>query len=262
MTRSIFKFSNDIISVCFNGVDKNNKEWTAREIQKHDIPNYEHLLSDINIMKYMYQERKLRSNEIEFRVNNEYQIRQPKGALTILDEQNNFIGFILSKPEKKSRSEIVYALSQKYWNKGIGYSVLSKMVNEWGPEVHRIGLGENLDKQNNQRIQEIFQFNGKELEQFYTTVRPKNVASWRILEKVGFKPVQAEVSIDFESKGYDLPSLDNFLKYCEKLEEFIDKLYFNENIEFGKLYIQDNDKKFTFCKNADGRIRFHYEKAI
>ncbi|CAG8738193.1 9987_t:CDS:1, partial [Racocetra fulgida] len=100
-------------------------------------------------------------------------------------------------------------------------------------------------------IQEIFQFNGKELDQFYTTVRPLNVGSWYILEKVGFEPVQAEVLIDFESKGYDLPSLDNLLKYCEKLEEFIDKLYYNKDIEASKLYIQENDKKFTFCKNAD-----------
>ncbi|CAG8790311.1 28595_t:CDS:1, partial [Racocetra persica] len=120
----------------------------------------------------------LSSKEIEYRVN-EYQIGQPKGALTILDKKNNFIGFILSKPklEKKGRSEIVYALSQKYWGNSIRHSVLSKMVNEWGPEVHRIGLGENFDKQNNQRIQEIFQFNGKELEQFYTTVRPINITS-------------------------------------------------------------------------------------
>ncbi|CAG8469072.1 19352_t:CDS:2 [Cetraspora pellucida] len=124
------------------------------------------------------------------------------------------------------------------------------------------GSGENLDKQNNQKIQKIFQFNDKELEQFYTTVRPKNITLWRIFEKVGFKPVQAEVSIDFESKDYDLSYLDNFLKYCEKLEEFIDKLYLNKNIKFGKLYIQENDNKFTFCKNADGRIRFHYKKAI
>ncbi|CAG8708893.1 722_t:CDS:2, partial [Racocetra fulgida] len=154
----------------------------------------------------MYQERQLSSKEIESRVN-EYQIGQPKG-----------------------RSEIVYALSQKYWGNGIGHLVLSKMVNE---------------------IQEIFQFNGKGLEQFYTTVRPINITLWSILEKVGFKPVQAKVSIDFESKGYDLPPLDNLPKYCEKLEEFIGKLYFNDNIESDKLYIQENDKKFTFCKNAD-----------
>ncbi|CAG8848620.1 6695_t:CDS:1, partial [Racocetra persica] len=49
--------------------------------------------------------------------------------------------------------------------------------------------------------------------------------------KVVFEPSQVEVSIDFESKGYDLPSLDNLLQYCEKLEEFIDKLYYNKDIE-------------------------------
>ncbi|CAG8751256.1 442_t:CDS:1, partial [Racocetra fulgida] len=113
MAKSNFKFSeNDVVSVSLSG-----EKWSAREIQKYDLPNYEHLLSDINIMKYMYQERQLRSDEIKSRINNEYQIGQPKGALTILDDNNNFIGFILSKPkpEKKGKSEIVYALSQKYW---------------------------------------------------------------------------------------------------------------------------------------------------
>ncbi|CAG8468841.1 15728_t:CDS:2, partial [Racocetra persica] len=70
-------------------------------------------------------------------------------------------------------------------------------------------------------------------------------------QKVDFELSQAEVSIEFESKGYDLPSLDNLLKYCEKLEEFIDKLYYNGDIEAGKHYIQENDKKFTFSKNVD-----------
>ncbi|CAG8673705.1 29991_t:CDS:2, partial [Gigaspora margarita] len=157
-------------------------------MQQHDIQNYECLLSDTNIMKYMYQERQLKSNEIELRINNKYRIGQPKGALTILDEQSNFIGFIISKPEKK-------------------------MVNEWGSKVRRIGLGENLNIQDKQKIHEIFQFNGKELEQFSTIVRPKNVSSWCILKKVGFEPVLADKSIDFENKDYDLPLLDNLLNY-------------------------------------------------
>ncbi|CAG8475105.1 35719_t:CDS:2 [Gigaspora margarita] len=245
MAISIFKYSeNEAVSVRLSGIDKNNKGWFAREMQQHDIQNYECLLSDVNIMKYMYQERQLKS------------------ALTILDEQSNFIGFIISKPEKKGRSEIVYALSYKYWNRGIGQSVLSKIVNKWGSKVRRIGLGENLNIQNKQKIQEIFQFNGKELEQFSATVRPKNVSSWCILKKVGFEPVLADVSIDFENKGYDLPPLDNLLNYCKKFEEFINKLNYTGDIEASKLYTQENDKNFTFCINADGRIRFHYKKNI
>ena len=48
-----------MVSVNFSGIDKNNKEWFVREIQKNDTPDYEDLLSDFNIMKYMYQERQL-----------------------------------------------------------------------------------------------------------------------------------------------------------------------------------------------------------
>ncbi|CAG8851863.1 25920_t:CDS:1, partial [Gigaspora margarita] len=76
--------------------------------------------------------------------------------------------------------------------------------------------------------------------------RPKNVSSWSILKKVGFEPVLAEVSIDFENKGYDLPPLDNLLNYCKKLEELINKLNYIGDIVAGKLYTQENDKTFTF----------------
>ncbi|CAG8768180.1 27719_t:CDS:2, partial [Dentiscutata erythropus] len=164
---------NDVVSVRFSGVDKITKD----------------------------------SNQKEFRINNEYRIGQPKGALTILDEQSNFIGFIISKPKKKGRSEIAYALSHKYWDRGIGQSVLSKM-----------------------------------LEQFSATVRPKNVSSWCIRKKVGFEPVLADESINFENKGYDLLLLDNLLNYCKNFEEFINKLNYTGDIEASKLYTQENDK--------------------
>ncbi|CAG8853806.1 41384_t:CDS:2, partial [Gigaspora margarita] len=55
-------------------------------------------------------------------------------------------------------------------------------------------------------------------------------------------------SIDFENKGYDLPSLDNLPNYCEKLEEFINKLNDIGDMVAGKLYTQENDKTFTFSK--------------
>ncbi|CAG8702781.1 13409_t:CDS:2, partial [Racocetra fulgida] len=167
-----------------------------------DKSNYEALLANENVMKYLYQEKPLVDKEFEDKIS-VYQIGQPQGALTILDKHSNFIGFIISKPEEKEgRSEIAYALSSEYWNKGIGQSVLSKIVEVWG----------------------------KELEQFRATVRPIN--------KAGFEPVQADISINFEDKGYELPSLDNenSLKYCKKLEYFINDLYLKEKIEAGKLY--------------------------
>ncbi|CAG8819510.1 16160_t:CDS:1, partial [Dentiscutata erythropus] len=56
---SIFKLKNDMVSVSLSGVDKNNYRWFAREMHQDDIQNYKRLLSDANIMKYMYQERQL-----------------------------------------------------------------------------------------------------------------------------------------------------------------------------------------------------------
>ncbi|CAG8524982.1 5636_t:CDS:2 [Gigaspora rosea] len=243
MTSSIFTFS-ERVSVYLSGADKNNDEWSAREFRP---------------------KKPLVDKEFEDKIS-VYQMGQPQGALTILDKHSNFIEFIISKPEEKEgRSEIAYALSSEYWNKGIGQSVLSKIVEVWGPEVCRIGLGEGLDKQNEQyqNIQKKFQcFKGKELEQFRATVRPINVSSWNILEKVGFERVQADISINFEDKVYELPSLDNenSLKYCKKLEYFINDLYLKEKIEAGKLYSIENYEKFTFCKND--RIRFCYKKKV
>ncbi|CAG8856387.1 18810_t:CDS:1, partial [Gigaspora margarita] len=65
----------DVVSVRLSGVDKTNKEWCAREIKKYDTPNYEHLLSNKNIMKYMYQDRHLKSEKIKSRIDNDYLIR-------------------------------------------------------------------------------------------------------------------------------------------------------------------------------------------
>ncbi|CAG8627607.1 36469_t:CDS:2, partial [Racocetra persica] len=119
-----------------------------------DKSNYEALLANENVIKYLYQEKPLVDKKFEDKTR-----------------------FIISKPEEKEgRSEIAYALSSKYWNKGIGQSVLSKIVEVWGPEVC------------------------KELEQFRATVRPINISSWNILEKAGFEPVQADISINFEDK--------------------------------------------------------------
>ncbi|CAG8760357.1 14159_t:CDS:1, partial [Racocetra persica] len=46
-----------------------------------------------------------------------------------------------------------------------------------------------------------------------------------------FKPVLANISIDFEIKSYNLLPLDNLLNYYEKLEEFINELNYTGDIE-------------------------------
>ncbi|CAG8828424.1 33180_t:CDS:2, partial [Gigaspora margarita] len=138
-------------------------------IKKHDTPDYKHLLSNKNIMKYMYQDRQLRSKEMKYRINDDYLIRQPK-------------------------------------ERGIGHSVLRKIANEWGPKSNS-----------------MLQLDLKML----------------VLGLSLRKPVLADISIDFENKGYDLPPLDNLLNYCEKLEEFINKLNYSGDIVAGKLYIQE-----------------------
>jgi hypothetical protein len=138
--------------------------------------------------------------------------------------------------------------------------------------VRRIGLGVGLDKNNeyHQKIKDKFQcFKGRELRQFYATAKPVNVPSWHILEKVGFGPAKGGVEnidspIDFNAKGFKLPSLDNLFDYYSKIEYYIEKLYQDKDIEVDKLYhmIDNNGKLYTFNRKSDNRMRFHYEKEV
>ncbi|CAG8577078.1 721_t:CDS:1 [Dentiscutata erythropus] len=255
-----------------SGTDKENRKWIAREVQNIDLQYYEKLLSDEVVVKYFGVERPWTNEKIRNRLKiweNRYNEGHPHGAFTIFDDQNKFIGYIVAgQGDEKGVSELAYVLSCEYWNKGIGQSVLSKIVEEWGPEVRRIGLGEgfeNLDKQY-QVIQKKFQcFDGEILKRFYATARPINISSWRILEKVGFESAKSDVEnaedpIDFNVKGFDLPLLD----YCSQLESFIEELYKKQEIKVDKRYfmVNENDKIYTFSRMLDGRTRFHYEKEI
>ncbi|KAF0415321.1 hypothetical protein F8M41_007644 [Gigaspora margarita] len=255
-----------------SGTDKENRRWIAREIQNIDLPYYEKLLSDEVVVKNFNVERPWTNEEIRARLKiweDRYKEGHPHGAFTIFDEQNNFIGYITAgKGNGKGVSELAYVLSYAYWNRGIGQSVVNKIVEEWGPEVRRIGLGEGFEKLDKQHqvVQKRFQcFEGDVLKRFYATARPTNISSWRILEKAGFESAKSEVEnaedpIDFNVKGFDLPSLD----YCGQLESFIEKLYKKQEIKVDKRYfmVNENDKIYTFSRISDGRIRFHYEKEI
>ncbi|CAG8498407.1 19716_t:CDS:1 [Racocetra fulgida] len=255
-----------------SGTDKENRRWVAREIQNVDIQNYEKLLSDKAVVKYFSLERPWTSDGIKARLKNwenRYKEGHPHGALTIFDEQNHFIGYIIAgEGNEEGVSEVAYVLSHEYWNRGIGQSALSKIVDDWGTEVRKIGLGKGIEKlgKQHQMVEKRFQcFKKKALKQFYASVRPINIPSWHILEKVGFTYAKSAVEnaddpIDFNIKGFDLPSLDHY----SQLESFIEELYKKQEIKVDKRYfmINDNDKIYTFNRMSDGKIRFHYEKEI
>ncbi|KAF0556438.1 hypothetical protein F8M41_015351 [Gigaspora margarita] len=98
----------------------------------------------------------------------------------------------------------------------------------WSSKVRRIDLGKGFEKLNKQH-----QMNQKRFQYFEGDVlkkleaRPINISSWRISRKSWlFESAKSEVEnvenpIDFNVKGFNLPSLD----YCGQLESFIEKLY-------------------------------------
>src|SRR6266542_4206946 len=116
-----------------NGTDKKNIRWEAREVWKVDMPNYESLFTDKEVVKYFYQERPWTIDRIKSYVERWvelYNEGQPHGAFSIFNEQGGFIGYIEAGAEGKGVSEVTYALSHGYWGKGIGQSALSKIIEE------------------------------------------------------------------------------------------------------------------------------------
>lgn len=261
-----------------SGAGKEDIKWQAREIQISDMSDYKKLLSDVEVMKYYHQETTWSKSRIETEVENwvnSYNNGHPllPSALTILDKKNNnFVGYIsIFKIEEEGIAKMGYAFLPKYWNKGIRQSVLKKFVEEWSHEVRKIGLGIGLDKNNSQhqKIKEKFRcVKGKELQYIYATVRPINISSLSILEKNGFKTVKRRVEnidnpINFNVKEFDLSFTDNLFDYCEKVEYYIEKLYKDKEIKADKLYrMIKNDKLYTFSRESQKRIRFHYEREI
>jgi hypothetical protein len=136
----------------------------------------------------------------------------PHGLLTISDTETGtpFMHIIGGGGDRAGTSEIAYAMLPEYQGKKFGTKVVSSFVQDWAPEVRRIGLGNGLDPLADEKIIKAFQcFEGKALDQLDATASPSNVASWRILDGLSFQAAvndleNSESHIDFDGKelGY------------------------------------------------------------
>lgn len=191
----------------------------------------------------------------------------PHGGMTLFDVDGNQIGHVVAGGgEGAGVSETAYTLTPENWGRGIMSSVVGIIVNEWAPEVRRIGLSGQLTQNStvNKAIQTAFScFDDEALKQIDATASPANAGSWKVLEKHGFGAAITNVqttenafTIDLDGKELD----------ARGVEDHLLTLYTNdEPLEAGQRYhmVGTDGVKRTFSKNVRfDRMKYHYEREI
>lgn len=267
-------------SSCYLQTQMLGESWQARNITKEDIPFYQGLFSDFNVISMFGDGQTRKPEDTSKRILETWIPRfekgNPHGALTILQEGQQ-IGFMIAGGgDRPGTSELAYALMPNYWGRGLGASITSAIVEKWAPEVRRIGLGIGLKEESEAVIQAFRCFGGQPLDQLDATASPSNVASWLILEKCGFKAAIIGVSrdatiIDLTNSELEFKfdtSKETFRANYEALEHFILEKCFKDQPDLfqpGVRYtlISPDGKEFTISKHPKwDRLKFHFEYKI
>lgn len=174
--------------------------WQATDVKEQDIAFHQQLFSNPQVMAGFADGQTRTPNSTKQRVSGiwlpRFQNGQPHGGMTVsnLEDKKNFGHIVAGGGEGAGVSEIAYSYMPAYWGKGMGYAVLEAIVNPWAIEVRRIALGEGLDELQDANIIKKFNcFGGQPLNRFDATASPSNTASYRILEKCGFKAAASNV---------------------------------------------------------------------
>ena len=265
------------LHVQLKGQTAKREEWSAQGVELLDIPFYQDLFNDESVMSNFGDGQQRTRESTTAKVTQTWLPRfaagQPHGALTVFNATGKRIGFTLGGGgDREGTSELAQAYSRDVWGQGIGKSVRETIVNDWAPEVRRIGLGHGL-QETEAAIAKSFQcFAGKPLDQLDATASPRNVASWKILLRQGFQPAVCEV--DTEVEVIDLLSSvfegqgDDEVEDYKQMEDHVLKTYFTQeapSLVSGKRYPFVDHRGFvwTLSKHSRfGRLKFHFERKI
>lgn len=254
----------------------NTGSWTAREIHSEDISFHQELFDNETVMRGFADGQRrdvnLTKSRCEDSINNRFGKGHPHGLMMVLGNgEQRAMHMVAGGGDRPGTSEIAYAILPEFWRQGLGKSVVTAIVNEWAPEVRRIGLGQKLNEQVDANIRQAFQcFGGKELDQLDATASPSNVASWKILAGLGFEPAQCnvpnpeEIIVDYDHKDFGGSLKQNYESLeTELLALFKDGEEASQQLKAGQRYVMiDLDgKKRVFSKHTRwDRIKFHFEK--
>jgi RimJ/RimL family protein N-acetyltransferase len=238
------------------------KNWRARDIRLEDTTFYQNLFENEKVIHF-FAEGKIRTHEhTGERVNlwiKRFKEGHPHGALTILDQTGEYIGYaIAGQGEEAGACEVACAFIPGSWQKGIGSDIASKLINCWAPTVKDIGLGKGLNEFQTPEIIKSFCcfFEGEPLKRLDATASPSNCASWRILEKNGF--VAAEYKLESKEILFDCSNWNcsyNEMEARILSGEINDKLLVDKRFRI----IDIDSKQRTISKKGYGKLKYHFE---
>jgi hypothetical protein len=266
-TSDIFTYDNPTLATglhaCLQG-----DGWQGEDIKESHIKFHQDLFGNPFVMQGFADGQIREAEGVKSRclmsINDRFAKGFPHGLLTLSDPETGtpFMHIIGGGGDRAGTSEIAYAMLPEYQGKKFGTKVVSSFVQEWAPEVRRIGLGNGLDPITDEKIIKAFQcYEGKALDQLDATASPSNVTSWRILDGLSFQAAvngleSSESLIDFDGKELGYAQME------AKLLELFDSQYTSSPLKSGQRYrmIDINAKVRTFSKHATwDRIKYHFE---
>lgn len=246
--------------------------WYVQDVKKEDIPFHQKLFGDSVVMAGFadgqVRDPKATKARLEDLWIPRFEQGHPHGGLTIFDpETAEPMGHVVAGGgDGLGVSEIAYSFLKQHWGKGIGKGVVGAIVQEWAPEVRRIGLGTDLDVKEEKPVIDAFRcFGGEVLKRLDATASPSNPGSWKILDKYDFKPAKFNLSeketvLDLDGGG---------IEKLEEVEEEVLKLFdissSEKPLKVGLRYrmVDSEGTLRTFSKHTQyDRIKYHFEREV
>lgn len=138
-----------------------------RKISQQDFKEFDILCSDPEIMKFVGDGKPLSQEQTQRWINvtiNNYK-EKGFGVFGVIDKITGvligYCGLVFSEPVKDY--ELIYALSKSWWGQGLATKIAKEMV--------------------------AFGFNSLLMKCIYASIDPENIASQKILLKIGFKEI-------------------------------------------------------------------------
>jgi RimJ/RimL family protein N-acetyltransferase len=158
-----------------------------RSVQKRDLDAYAGLYGDADVMGKFATGVPRDKAFVEGRINgwvDRWEHSNPFSSLAVFkrDEDDLAGQVVLGGGEEPKTSELAYLFNKKFWKKGIGKESVAAVVQHYAPELHK----------------RSYKVGGQPFEAIVATAREDNIASWKILDEVGF--VQDGTSEKFGAK--------------------------------------------------------------
>jgi RimJ/RimL family protein N-acetyltransferase len=174
-------FSDDLDGLSVT-IDTERLHIRSVEATEADYNHYAALFGNKNVMEKFATGQTITKDAITKRVKDIWVKRwhesDPFAGLAVFKKfTDEFLGHvILGHGDKTGESELAYLFNQRHWGKRFGSETVAAVVKEYAPAT----------------VWEGYLLEGKPLEKIVATSRPDNIASVRILEKVGMQLVDQE----------------------------------------------------------------------